>query len=74
MIFSGSELEHRRKAACLSRHDVVVEFVRRGGDPVTERTLSRWEAGRNEPRATTLAALANILECEITDFYSTEAA
>ncbi len=39
------------------------------GRNVTEETLRRWEDDITQPRANDLALLADVLGCEIQDFF-----
>lgn len=42
------------------------------GAPMTRAALSKWEQGRTQPDGRQIAALAQVYDCEVDDFYAAE--
>ncbi len=68
MTYKPSSLRAQREQHGLSRRAVVVEMATAGHN-ITEATLSRYESGRNAPRADDLAMLADLFGCAVADFF-----
>jgi transcriptional regulator with XRE-family HTH domain len=62
--FSPHALVQARAAADLSRMQLAADAG------VHLNTLAHIEQGRAEPRAATLAALANAIGCDVSDFFT----
>lgn len=72
MRYDGSRLRALRDSKGWARREVVIEMAERGAQ-VTEETLRRWEEGLTQPRADAMALLAEILECDVREFFAEEA-
>jgi transcriptional regulator with XRE-family HTH domain len=61
--FNPQKLKSLRRAAGLSRRDLARACV------VSRITVAEWEQGKYSPRVARLEALANALDCTISDFF-----
>lgn len=60
----GNRMRERRDQLGLSR----AEVARRMPGKVNENQIYRWEKGLHQPNSDTLQALANVLDCDVSQF------
>lgn len=60
----GRNIRTARKTAGLTQHELAVALGR--GDAMT---VSRWERGEHTPSGEYLVNLAEVLHCQVADFY-----
>ena len=61
--FDPTQIERCREAAGLRRERIAVDQDR------SAETIKLWEHGRVTPNARQIAKLADLLGCEVSDFY-----
>ena len=61
--FDPQQIEHRRVALGFRRERVAVALDR------SAETVKLWESGRVTPNAGQLARLADLLGCDVADFF-----
>lgn len=66
MTFQGALLDSIRDNAGKTKTDLGAAAG------VSERTIHNWIRGNGEPSGTQAIALANLLSCQVTDFYARE--
>ena len=54
----GRRLKQLREERGWSRRDVEAALIKVGEEPISPSTLEKWESGKAEPRATSVAILA----------------
>jgi transcriptional regulator with XRE-family HTH domain len=68
----GERLRKERERREWTRRDVEAELVARGRDPISPSTLEKWEAGKAEPSASRLAALARLYDVTLDYLFELE--
>lgn len=67
--FSGTRLRGKRLDLELTLDELGGLLGEYGHRTRSKDTIANWEAGRSEPRANDLRALARALDCELADLY-----
>jgi transcriptional regulator with XRE-family HTH domain len=68
----GDRLRREREKREWTRRDVEQQLVKQGRDPISPSTLEKWEAGKAEPSASRLAALARLYDVSLDYLFELE--
>jgi transcriptional regulator with XRE-family HTH domain len=68
----GERLRQERERREWTRRDVEAALIAQGRDPISPSTLEKWEAGKAEPSASRLAALARLYDVSLDYLFELE--
>ncbi len=68
----GDRLRQERERREWTRRDVEAALIKQGQAPISPSTLEKWEAGKAEPSASRLAALARLYDVSLDYLFELE--
>ncbi len=68
----GDRLRKERERRSWTRRDVEAALIEQGQSPISPSTLEKWEAGKAEPSASRLAALARLYDVSLDYLFELE--